>query len=231
MTDTANRRPIRQRQSPWARWMAQRLAEEGASPDLISVAGAACATLAGGLLLAGDAAHPIWLRAPLLIAAAVFIQMRMLFNMLDGMVAIEHGRASPAGPIWNELPDRYSDVVVLVCAGYAARQGGVLFSAAAGWTCAILALAAAYVRELGCGLGLPADFSGPFAQQQRMLALTVAAAVSAVEPLWGWAGQTLMLALIVVAAGTAHTTARRTLTLARRLAERAREQPGQEGSQ
>jgi phosphatidylglycerophosphate synthase len=231
VADTANRRPIRQRSAAWARWAARRLAEEHASPDLISAASAAASTLAGGLLLIAGGSQPIWLRAPLFLLAAGFIQLRLACNLLDGMVAVEHGRGSSAGPIWNELPDRYSDVVVLACAGYAAREGGISFAVAAGWICAILALATAYVRELGRGLGFPADFSGPFAKQQRMAALTLACAISAVEPLWGWRGPALMIALVVIAAGTALTAGRRTLTLARRLAARAREQQaGQEGS-
>jgi phosphatidylglycerophosphate synthase len=228
VAETANRRPIRQRDSSWARWLARRLAGAGASPDLISAASAAAATLAGALLLTAGGAPAVWLRALFFVGAGACIQLRLLCNLLDGMVAVEHGRGSPAGPIWNELPDRYSDVVALVCAGYAARLEGAPSSDALGWTCAVLALATAYLRELGRGLGFPADFSGPFAKQQRMMALTLAAAVSALEPLWGWRGQTLTLALIVIAAGTALTVARRTLTLARRLAARADERRGKE---
>ena len=225
MADTANRRPIRQREAAWARSAAAWLAREHASPDLISAASAAAATLAGGLLLVAGGTPTIWLRAPLFLAAAGFIQLRLVCNLLDGMVAVEHGRGSSAGPIWNELPDRYADVVVLVCAGYAARLDGLLFTAAVGWVCAVLALTTAYIRELGRGLGFAADFSGPFAKQQRMAAITVACGISAVEPLWGWRGQALMLTLAVVAAGTAFTAARRTRTLARRLAARANEKP------
>jgi phosphatidylglycerophosphate synthase len=230
VADTANRRPIGQRDAGWARWAAAWLAREHASPDLISAGSVAASLLAGGLLLVAGGSQPIWLRAPLFLAAAAFIQLRLVCNLLDGMVAVEHGRGSPFGPIWNELPDRVSDVLVLVCAGYAARLDGLLFSAAMGWTCAVLALSTAYIRELGRGLGFPADFSGPFAKQQRMAALTIAAVISAIEPLWGWRGQVLMVALAVIAVGTAFTAARRTLTLGRRLAARTREQAKREGS-
>jgi phosphatidylglycerophosphate synthase len=230
VADTANRRPIRQRDAPWARWLAARLAEGGASPDLISAASVAFSVLAGALLLMAGASEAWPLRAVLFAAAAGCIQLRLVCNLLDGMVAVEHGRGSSAGPIWNELPDRLSDVAVLVCAGYAARLNGVLLSAALGWGCAVLALATAYVRELGRGLGFPADFTGPFAKQQRMAAITLACALSCVEPAWGWRGQSLMIVLVVVAVGTALTVARRTTTLARRLGERAREQGRQGGN-
>ncbi len=228
MAEIGSRRPIKQRSSGWARWAAARLAEADASPDLISAASAAVSLLGAALLVWAGSTAPGALRAALFVAAGACLPLRLVCNLLDGMVAVEHGRGASAGPIWNELPDRFSDVVVLVAAGYAARSSGLALGASAGWICAVLALSTAYVRELGHGLGFAPDFSGPFAKQQRMLALTAAAAVSAVEPLWGWRGQSMLIALGIVGLGTALTTARRTRTLAIRLAERAgqQEKPG-----
>ena len=80
----------------------------------------------------------------------------------------------------------------------------------------------AYVRELGRGLGFPADFSGPMAKPQRMAALTATCAIAAFEPLWNGQGEVMLLGLLVIALGTALTVARRTRNLARALAERAR---------
>ena len=158
--------------------------------------------------------------AALLLAAAAAIQLRLICNLLDGMVAVEHRLRSPAGAIWNELPDRFSDVVLLAAAGYCAAGGGIMLAVETGWLCASLALLTAYIRELGRGLGFPADFAGPMAKPQRMAALTIACVVGALEPLWGWHGQSLMIALVVIALGTAFTAFRRTRTLARRLAEK-----------
>ena len=56
------------------------------------------------------------------------------------MVAVEHRRGGTAGPIWNELPDRFSDVVLLACAGYGVARAGIPLGAEAGWICAALAL-------------------------------------------------------------------------------------------
>jgi phosphatidylglycerophosphate synthase len=222
MDELSNRRPIKARGSGWARGFAAWLAHHGAMPDLISAASVAFAVLGGALMLAAGAAsgQPL-VRAAFLIAAAGCIQLRLLCNLLDGMVAVEHGRGSAAGPIWNELPDRISDAVLLVAAGYAAGAGGVRFAADAGWLCAVLALMTAYVRELGRDLGLPADYAGPMAKQQRMAVLTLACGVAALEPLWGWRGLSLMIGLLIVALGAAITTVRRTRTIARRLADRA----------
>jgi len=221
-----NRRPIKARASGWAHWMAAALARGGAMPDLISATSVAFAILGAMLLLGAGVTAPPALRAPLLIIAGGCIQLRLLCNLLDGMVAVEHGRGSPAGPIWNELPDRLSDVVLLAAAGYSASAAGMRFASEVGWICAVLALLTAYVRELGRDLGFTADYSGPMAKQQRMDVLTLACAFSTFEPLWGWRGQSLLIGLVVIALGAAITTVRRTRTIARRLAARAGAQGG-----
>src|SRR6202042_481767 len=124
-----------------------------ASPDLISAASFAFAAFGAALLL-GAGMTELWpLRAALLLGAAASIQLRLVCNLLDGMVAVEHGRSSPAGAIWNELPDRFSDVVLLAGAGYCAAGGRIMFAVEIGWLCAALALLTAYLRELGRGLG------------------------------------------------------------------------------
>lgn len=41
----------------------------------------------------------------------------MLANMLDGMVAIESGRASPLGELYNDAPDRIAEAAVRALAG------------------------------------------------------------------------------------------------------------------
>jgi phosphatidylglycerophosphate synthase len=223
MAELENRRPIKSRDTGWAHRAAAALADADASPDLISAASFAFAAFGAALLL-GAGMTELWpLRAALLIGAAASVQLRLVCNLLDGMVAVEHGRSSPAGAIWNELPDRFSDVVLLAGAGYCAAGGGIMFAVEIGWICAVLALLTAYLRELGRGLGFPADFSGPMAKQQRMAALTIACVISVLEPLWGWRGQTLTIALVIVAFGTAFTAFRRTRTLARRLADKSNE--------
>jgi phosphatidylglycerophosphate synthase len=218
-----NRRPIAARGAGWAHRLAKLAADHDVNPDLISAASLAFAAL-GAVLLLWTGTARLWpLRAAMLVGAAAAIQLRLVCNLIDGMVAVEHDRKGTAGPIWNELPDRFSDVALLAGAGYSVAASGVPFGVGVGWTCAALALITAYLRELGRGLGFPADFSGPMAKPQRMAALTIACLASALEPLWGWRGQTLMIGLGVIALGAAITVARRTRTLARRLAERAGE--------
>ena len=218
MTDSSleNRRPLKSRGSAWARGLAAVLARAGVGPDLISAASVAFALLGAAAFVGSGLAEGAW-RFPLLIGAGACVQLRLLCNLLDGMVAVEHGRGSAAGPIWNELPDRIADALFLVAAGYAA---GLESGAILGWVAAWLAVLTAYIRELGRGLGFPADFSGPMAKPHRMAALTATCVAAALEPLWGWNGQSLLLGLGVIGLGTAFTAARRTRTLARRLAAR-----------
>jgi len=217
MTDTPqNRRPLKVRAAAWPRALAARLAAAGVSPDAISAASVAFAAVGGGLLLLAATPNPA-LRGVYLVMAALCIQLRLVCNLLDGLVAVEHGRGGPAGPIWNELPDRLADVLLMVGAGYGARALGLPGAEIAGWIAAVLAVTTAYVRELGRGLGQPADFSGPMAKPQRMAALTVGCVIAAFEPLWGGRGQVMLLALAVIAVGALVTVVRRTHRLAGRL--------------
>jgi phosphatidylglycerophosphate synthase len=54
----------------------------------------------------------------LMILSICGIQLRLLCNLLDGMVAIEGGFKTKTGEIFNELPDRLSDALILIGAAY-----------------------------------------------------------------------------------------------------------------
>lgn len=215
--DLANRRPLKTRSAGWAGALARALGGAGVSPNAISAASVGFAAIGAALLVLSGRTDAAGTRAVMLVLAAVCVQLRLLANMLDGMVAVEHGLGSPTGPIWNELPDRVADALFLAGAGYGAALAGQADGVWLGWLATVLAVLTAYVRELGRGLDFPADFAGPMAKPHRMFALTVTCLISAAEPLWGWWGEGLVIGLAVIAAGAAWTTARRTRTLARRL--------------
>ena len=144
------RRPLKSRDTHWARTLAGRLARAGVSPNAISLFSVACAALAGAAFVsAGFSASP-WHRAGLYILAVIGIQSRLLCNLLDGMVAVEHGKASPTGEIYNDLPDRFADVIVFAAVGYCA--GGAV-GVSLGWAAAVMAVLTAYVRVLGKSIG------------------------------------------------------------------------------
>jgi phosphatidylglycerophosphate synthase len=78
--------------------------------------------------------------------------------MLDGMVAVEGGKKSLVGTLYNEIPDRVADSLFIVAAGYCADWPSL------GWCGALLAALTAYIRVLGGSLGLAQDFRGPMAK-------------------------------------------------------------------
>ena len=108
--------------------------------------------------------------ANLLILAVGFCYLRLWFNMLDGMVALASGKASKTGEIVNELPDRFSDVIIFVGAGYSG-----LCDPAGGYWAAIAALLVAYVGTLGQAVGVQREFSGIMSKPLRMVTLHVGA--------------------------------------------------------
>lgn len=209
MHEESGRRPIPARDLAITIRVAQWLAERGFTPNMISAFGLAVG-VGSGLALAltqvfPEAARPLWL------AAAVMILLRGISNMLDGMVAVEQQRGTATGLLWNELPDRISDVALFVGAGYS--LGG---SPVAGWLGACLALFVTYVRAIGVLAGAPADFRGPFAKQQRMFSIAILAALLAVAPAswrfpWGPGGAWGPMAVLlwVMVPGIAWTAVRR----------------------
>ncbi|MFQ5503544.1 MAG: CDP-alcohol phosphatidyltransferase family protein [Planctomycetota bacterium] len=170
------RRPIATRELALSRRIAARLAAAGWTPNRISMAGMIAGLLAG-LCFWLTATLPDFAR-PLLLLGALLVQLRLLCNMFDGMVALETDQASPVGELYNEVPDRVSDAAALVGLGYAI--GG---SATVGWAAAIAAVFTAYVRAELKVAGAPQDFCGPMAKPQRMCLVTVAALYCAVTPL------------------------------------------------
>ena len=205
----ASRRPLASRSSAWAARLAGWAVVKGYSPNHISQASIAFAAL-GLLLYALWPFGPGLLQALWLLLAAATIQARLVCNLIDGMVAVEGGQGTKDGPFWNEAPDRLSDLLFLIGAGIAAGNPGL------GALAAALAIATAYIRELGRAEGFPPDFSGPLAKPQRMAVLTagtVLAAIYATE----W---TLTVTLWIIVAGTAVTILRRSLTLIDKLKSR-----------
>ena len=198
----ANRRPLTSRDTRWAKALATRLAASSITPNQISQASIGFAALGFLFFWAASASTGI-LQFLCLILAAATIQLRLICNLLDGMVAIEGGKSAPTGPFWNEAPDRAADALFLAGAGLAAHNPALGLMAAA------LAIGTAYIRELGRAEGQPPDFSGPMAKPHRMAALTIGSLVAAVyAPHW-----TLTVTIWIIAAGTAATVLRRSLRL------------------
>ncbi|HYD01146.1 MAG TPA: CDP-alcohol phosphatidyltransferase family protein [Phycisphaerales bacterium] len=215
-----DRRPLRSRSFPLFISLARALAARRVRPNAISVASTLCAV--GGavlLVLAFRVGTDLAGRVMLMGAGGLFM-LRLLCNMLDGMVAVEGGLGTPAGELYNEVPDRVSDAAVLIGAGYAVNSCSAL-----GYSAAILAVMTAYIRAVGKGAGAGSDFSGLMDKKRRMALVTLACAVLAlsprtIEPLFTIHGNPIgvwPVTLAVIAVGSLVTCLTRLRNIARRL--------------
>ena len=202
-----NRRPLATRGAGWAKALAKGLAGIGLTPNAISVIGIGFAALGAWAFIAAPGG-PAWLW----LGAAAGIQLRLGANMLDGLVAVEEGKGSPTGALYNEAPDRVEDALLLVAAGYACGMPEL------GYGATVLAFGTAYIRALGGALGFAQDFVGPMAKQHRMFVLTVAALLQFV---WTAQPYVTFTALWIIVAGSALTCAIRLWRIAGLLREGA----------
>ncbi|HSA67501.1 MAG TPA: CDP-alcohol phosphatidyltransferase family protein [Methyloceanibacter sp.] len=128
---------------------------------------------ANGVTLAAlglSLAHGAWLallpdsRLPFLLLP-VTLFARMALNAIDGMMAREHGMASPAGAILNELGDVISDAALYLPFALVSGVNATLV---------VLIVIAAIIGEmagaLGPLLGGPRRYDGPFGKSDRAFA-------------------------------------------------------------
>lgn len=214
--DPSDRRPVLPRSFGWVQAIAASLAKAGVSPNAISVYGFIAAALAGGLWSLTDSlpeyARLFWL------LGIFFVLLRILANTLDGMVAVEWGKASKVGLLYNDVPDRLSDTALLMGMGCAAGGNP-------SWGLAAVAVAffVTYIRLIGRAAGAPSDFRGPMDKGGRMITLMLAALFMGLAPAGllanaaAWAAPPATLALILVCAGGVLTATRRLLGASRYL--------------
>jgi phosphatidylglycerophosphate synthase len=206
MNEIEGRRPLKVRHTKLSQRFARWLSHKSVTPNQISMASVVFAVLAAICLVLTPRLQGVasW---TLPVLAAVFIQCRLLCNLFDGMVAIEGGKSTPSGEMFNDIPDRIADPLILLAAGYATDV--VPRAWALGWAAALGAVLTAYVRTLAASIGAPVDFRGPMAKQQRMAILTFACLLTPLEPLLWGQGWALLAALVVILLGCLVTIARR----------------------
>lgn len=175
--DDSQRRPIRSRGLKAIQRLGAVLARRGISPNAISLSSMVFALAASVCMVLLPTTQGTAFRLLCLLAAAG-VQLRLLANLMDGVVAQQAGKASLAGRLLNEWPDRVSDFVLLVGFGWLVIEPG-------GWWLGLVAgcgaLSTAYCREMGRAVGAPMCFIGPMAKPQRMAVLTAVLLL-----LWAW---------------------------------------------
>ncbi len=203
-TTQLHRRPMGLRENAWLRALARGLQQHGATPNTVSLASIACAALGGACLLGSHWAGP-HIALTLLLLAPALMGLRGLCNLIDGMIAVEGGLRTRSGEVFNDVPDRVSDLILFAAAGYAALETS--WGVPLGWTAGALAIMTAYARLLGGALGTPQFFTGPMAKPHRMAVLSLACVAAAVERIAAGSSWSLVAGLGVIAAGCVVTTA------------------------
>jgi phosphatidylglycerophosphate synthase len=206
-----DRRPIAARKLSFFQNLAPRLAKAGVSANLISLLGGVAGIAAGIVLYLTRYTPQPQVRA-LWIIGAIFVQLRLIANLLDGMVAISSGKASAVGELFNEIPDRVSDPATLIGLGYAIGAWPVL-----GWLAALLAVLTAYIRIVGKSAGVGSDFCGPMGKQHRMFVVTVLCLFCAFAPHTWQDWRPINAALLIIIVGSFFTACRRLLHIAKKL--------------
>ncbi|HEV7463407.1 MAG TPA: CDP-alcohol phosphatidyltransferase family protein [Methyloceanibacter sp.] len=154
----------------------------------------------GALLL--SATHGTWLALmpgsawPLLLPVTLFL--RMAFNAVDGMMAKEHGLASPAGAVLNELSDVIADAALYLPFALIPGLNGMLV---------VLVVVAGIIAEMAGALGplimAPRRYDGPLGKSDRAFAfglLAVLIGAGLVPGLWSslYLGAMLLLSALTV---------------------------------
>jgi len=158
----ASRRPIAAAFRATAHWAVRVCVRLGIHPDAVSYSSVVAAGLAA--ICFWQAGGALWLVIP----AAGLCYLRLWLNMLDGMVALASGKASPRGEILNDLPDRVSDVLI-----FAGAAHSELCYLPIGYWAAIFAVLTAYVGTFGQAVGAQRQFGGLMSKPWRMVALHV----------------------------------------------------------
>ncbi|TCM71061.1 phosphatidylglycerophosphate synthase [Acinetobacter calcoaceticus] len=200
------RRPLKVRSNPLSKNIAIWLSRKSITPNQISIMSIVFAALSAfGFVMS---VLQIEYRVLWMIIAALFIQMRLLCNLFDGMVAIEGGKSTASGELFNDIPDRISDPLIIIAAGYSVLS--LDLGLELGGLAAMLAILTAYVRTLAVSMGAPSNFTGPMAKQHRMALLTVSSIAVAIEHYIWQHDYVMWAALLIMILGCIWTLFRRT---------------------
>lgn len=151
-----------------------------------------------GLYAAGAPRDGLWL-------IPAWMALRMAFNAVDGMLAREHGQATPLGALLNELTDVLSDAALFLPLALLTPLQPV-------WVGAFIVLAALseFAGALGPTIGASRRYDGPMGKSDRAAAAGAVALWAALMPL-PTAAVVLMPLLTALTAWTVLNRMRRAL--------------------
>ena len=194
-----NRREVTSRDTKFANRAALWLANMNISPNTISVLSIVFSVLTLISFYLDSVNYLNHLIA--MVLAVVGVQGRLIMNLLDGMVAIEYNKKSLVGGLYNEVPDRISDTLIIFGTGLLVAK--YKFGMDLAYFAIILSAFTAYIRTLGASLNSPHLYSGPMAKQHRMALITISCVIG------NWYLPIFYFALIIMNVGLLITCARR----------------------
>lgn len=207
MSELTGRREVATRKVTLFHKLASVLVRWGLKPNHISIMSAGFGVLGGAAFFFAVGSESN-LRIALLAVAILFIQLRLICNLIDGLMAVECGLKTASGELFNDVPDRVSDIAFIVGAGVFALSYSVWMIHVA-WVAVVGAVLTAYARCLGAAMTGKHDFCGPMAKQHRMFLLTLGSLGGIVETLIEKPAFSMSVALALIAVGSFWTTARR----------------------
>jgi phosphatidylglycerophosphate synthase len=207
----ASRRPIAQLFRRTADVAVRLCVARNVHPDVISLTSIVASALAAACFFYA------WRWPVLLIVAPLLCYVRLWLNMLDGMVALASGKASPRGEILNDLPDRVSDVLIFAGVAHSGFCHPLL-----GYWAAIFALLTAYVGTLGQAVAGHREFGGMMSKPFRMVMLHAGAwgtflLIAVRQPIAIGPMTVLDWTCVLILGGCAQTIAVRLMATTRRL--------------
>ena len=151
--------------SQWQTWLqpVERFCEQRrVHPDLFTYGALGLAGLAGLALAHAGADHAwLWLVPPCLL-------LRLVLNLMDGLVARALGLADPWGEVKNEFGDRVADALVFLGLGWGGYAHPFLVTLSLA-----LVLCVSYLGMLGKAVGGRRVYAGVFGKGDRMLSLAL----------------------------------------------------------
>jgi CDP-diacylglycerol--glycerol-3-phosphate 3-phosphatidyltransferase len=138
-----------------------------------------------------------------LLALPVTLLLRMAMNAIDGLMAKEHGQATPGGAVLNEISDVAADAALYLPFGLVAGVNAPLV---------VLVVVAGIVAEMTGALGPmlagPRNYSGPFGKSDRAFAFGLLAVLIGVGLMPGLWSTLYLAALLLLSALTVLNRAR-----------------------
>lgn len=170
--------------------LASGMVTAGVTANGLTVAALILSALAGGAVLLDPQQ-----RWPLLLLPPVLL-VRMALNALDGMLAREHGQASPVGAVLNELGDVLADTMLYLPLGAVKGLPTLLIALTV-----VLGVISEMAGVVAVQVGAPRRYDGPLGKSDRAFAFGLLALLLGLGvPAGAWCSTALgLLSLLATA--------------------------------